>query len=195
VPAPALVLVDRPTGRVAVSLASGYWRWAARDDARETYRRLWSGVVGWLLADQSVLAAVPRPTEWIVPRGESVSWTLPAGTENARLVVSSGDSVVLDTMLSGSGTVTTGMLPPGPYAYRVEGTPGDTTATGRFDVASASEEMLPVPAAPQTPARSSGVLAGDLAAGRPIRTLPWPYLFVITLLCLEWIGRRRSGLR
>jgi hypothetical protein len=32
-------------------------------------------------------------------------------------------------------------------------------------------------------------------AGTPLRTRPWPYLLVIGLLCGEWIGRRRSGLR
>jgi hypothetical protein len=31
--------------------------------------------------------------------------------------------------------------------------------------------------------------------GVPLRTRPWPYLLVIALLCGEWIGRRRSGLR
>jgi hypothetical protein len=31
--------------------------------------------------------------------------------------------------------------------------------------------------------------------GSPLRTRPWPYLLVIGLLCAEWIGRRRSGLR
>ena len=47
----------------------------------------------------------------------------------------------------------------------------------------------------------AGATATDVAlgtedrAGSPLRTRPWPYLFVIVLLCAEWIGRRRSGLR
>ena len=194
-PVPALVLSDRPTGRVAIALAGGFWRWSVRDGAREAYRRMWSGVVGWLLADQSVLAAVPRPAEWVVPPGEPISWMLPVGTEGARLVVSRGDSVVADTLLSGSGTATSGRLPPGPYEYTVRAATGDTIASGRFDVAVPSEEMLPVAAEPPPSTRSPESESADLSSGRPVRTSPWPYLFVITLLCAEWVGRRRSGLR
>ena len=56
-PESAFGLVDRAEGRVAVSLASEFWRWAMRDHGREPYRRVWSGVVGWLLADEQVAAA------------------------------------------------------------------------------------------------------------------------------------------
>jgi hypothetical protein len=35
----------------------------------------------------------------------------------------------------------------------------------------------------------------DEEPGAPLRTEPWPYLLLIGLLCGEWIGRRRSGLR
>jgi len=34
--------------------------------------------------------------------------------------------------------------------------------------------------------------AGD---GRPLRTHPLPYLLLVILLSVEWVGRRRSGLR
>ena len=33
------------------------------------------------------------------------------------------------------------------------------------------------------------------ADGRPLRTHPLPYLLLVLLLSLEWVGRRRSGLR
>jgi hypothetical protein len=194
-PAPMLHLAERPTGRVAVALATGFWRWAARDVGRDAYRRLWSGVVGWLLADQAVLATEPRPARWVVPRGDPVLWNVPADAAGARLVVQARDSVVADTIFPGTGTVSAGSLPPGAYSYHVEGTGGDTLSTGRFDVASASEEMLPVPAVPPEPSRRAGVGGVDARPGTPLRTLPWPYLLVIALLCGEWIGRRRSGLR
>jgi hypothetical protein len=124
-----------------------------------------------------------------------VLWNVPADAAGARLVVQARDSVVADTIFPGTGTVSAGSLPPGAYSYHVEGTGGDTLSTGRFDVASASEEMLPVPAVPPEPSRRAGVGGVDARPGTPLRTLPWPYLLVIALLCGEWIGRRRSGLR
>ncbi|HUF76761.1 MAG TPA: hypothetical protein VMM35_10815, partial [Longimicrobiales bacterium] len=43
-PEAAIHLEDREEGRTAVVLATGLWRWAAREDGREAYRRVWSGV-------------------------------------------------------------------------------------------------------------------------------------------------------
>jgi hypothetical protein len=49
-PAPVVVLNQDRSRRGVVALASGFWRWDARDGtARRTYARLWSGVTGWLL--------------------------------------------------------------------------------------------------------------------------------------------------
>jgi hypothetical protein len=148
-----------------------------------------------LLADQAVLATEARPARWVVPRGEPVLWNVPTDAAGARLVVQARDSIVADTVFAGSGTVSAGVLPPGAYSYHVAGSGGDTLSTGRFDVAAASAEMVPVPTEPPAPSRRAGVGGVDARAGTPLRTLPWPYLLVIALLCGEWIGRRRSGLR
>ncbi len=194
-PVAALHLADQPSGRVAVSLASGFWRWAAREDGREPYRRLWSGVVGWILADQAVVAAAPRPAEWVVDRGAPVVWSIPPGVGETRIRVSGADSVVVDTVVTGGGRISTGSLPPGPYSFVVGGAASDTVASGRFDVATGTNEMLPAATDPEPGPPSPSLAAGDSRAGRPLRTYPWPYLLVIALLCGEWIGRRRSGLR
>lgn len=192
----ALHLEERPGGRTAVLLASGFWRWAARDDGREAYRHLWSGIAGWLLGGASVAGAQPRPARWVVARGQPVGWTGPVDDIERRVVVSRGDSVVAEVDPRGRGTFEMGVLPPGQYAYRVEDAAGDSLAAGRFDVAEATEEMTPVPMTPDEDeggGATSG--AGDDEPGLPLRTEPWPYLLVIGLLCGEWIGRRRSGLR
>ena len=194
-PEAALYLGDRPSGRVAIALASGFWRWASRERGREPYRRLWSGVVGWLLADQVVSAAEPRPVEWVVARGGPVVWSIPADSAESRIVVRSWDSTVVDTVVAGGGTLATGVLEPGAYTYVVESSTGDTRGAGRFDVAEATEEMLPVAEPPPRPVRRAAVVGVDGSGGRPFRTLQWPYLLVITLLCIEWVSRRRSGLR
>ena len=193
-PESAFVLLDRPSGRAAVVLASGFWRWSMRDAGREPYRRLWSGVAGWLLADERVASAQARPTRWVVPRGDPIEWSLPGDTVGARIVVSDSTDAVLDTTVVGSGAATPA-LAPGSYRYAVLTAEGDTTATGRFDVEASTLEMLPAVAAPEAPVRAASLAGTDDALGRPLRTLPWPYLLILLLLCGEWIVRRRSGLR
>jgi hypothetical protein len=202
-PEAAVHLDDLEDGRAAVVLASGLWRWAAREGGREAYRRVWSGVAGWLLADEAVSAFEVRPMRWVVGRGEPVTWSVPADGAELRLLVISADSVatgstdsvVVDVGLEGGGPASTGVLPPGAYRYRAISGAGDTLTEGRFDVAAATTEMVPVPGEPRS-AEGSGSAAGAAQPiGTPLRTLPWPYLLVIGLLCGEWIGRRRSGLR
>ena len=191
----AFELIDREAGRVAVALASGFWRWAMRETGREAYRRVWSGIAGWLLADREVLSAEPRPTSWVVARGEAVLWSIPGDSGQARVLVTAADSVVTDTVLSVGREVSTGSLPPDSYGYVMFDASGDTTSVGRFDVSGTTEEMLPVIARDELSAQKAtlGVSSGTL--GRPLRTFSWPYLLVIMLLCGEWIFRRRSGLR
>ncbi|MBM4185265.1 MAG: hypothetical protein FJ207_13775 [Gemmatimonadetes bacterium] len=199
-PEAALQLDERPSGRIAVVLASGFWRWAARDSGRDVYRRLWSGVAGWLLSGEGASPLEPRPTQWVVPRGEPVLWSAPVDSVPRRVIVTASDStagtVVVDAPLASQGMQSTGVLPPGAYAYRVEGASGDVLASGRFDVAHATDEMAPLAIVPD-PAADEGLApdAGEERSGSPLRTRSWPYLLVIGLLCAEWIGRRRSGLR
>jgi len=194
-PESAFGLVDRTDGRVAVALASEFWRWAMREHGREPYRRVWSGVVGWLLADEQVAAAEPRPSEWVVARGDDVSWSLAGDSTALQLLVRNGDGIVTDTIVAGGGSATTDPLEAGPYDYAVVDPEGDTVSSGRFDVAEGSLEMLPTSAAPELPVQASGLSGIGDDPGRPIRTSPWPYLLIIMLLCGEWIVRRRSGLR
>ncbi len=193
---PALELEDRSEGRVAVALASGFWRWAARDSDLDAYRRLWSGVAGWLLGGEAPVTAEVRPVQWVVDRGSPVRWTVPADSAGRRILVSEGQEVVVDTTVVGSGTTSTGVLPPGAYHYRVEGADGAALSEGRFDVAATTPEMRPAAVEPEPTSGVGAALASERGgSGRPLRTSGWPYLLVITLLCLEWVGRRRMGLR
>jgi hypothetical protein len=194
-PESAFYLLDRPEGRVAVALASGFWRWSMREDGREPYRRMWSGIAGWLLADERVSAAEARPVQWVVERGAAVEWSVPVDSLGSRIVVQHGEDVVVDTTVAGGSTTSTGVFPPGMYEYVVLDEVGDTATSGRFDVAASTLEMLPAPVAPEIPARVASLAGAGDALGRPLRTFPWPYLLVIVLLCGEWIVRRRSGLR
>jgi hypothetical protein len=194
-PQSAFQLIERPEGRVAIALASGTWRWAMRENGREPYRRLWSGLAGWLLSDQRVAAAEARPRDWVIGRGEPVEWSLPGDTTTSRIRVLQGDSVVVDTTVASGSPLSTGVLAPDVYTYEVTGPSGDTLAAGRFDVSPATSEMLPAPVEPEVSVRTASALGSDDGLGRPLRTTPWPYLLVIILLCGEWVVRRRSGLR
>jgi hypothetical protein len=193
-PEAALHLEDGPNGRRVITLASGFWRWAMRDgEGREAYRRLWSGVAGWLLSDDGVVAPEPRPTDWVFERRAAVRFSIPGDSTGFRLFLSRGDTVVADTLLT-SGVASLGAMPPAQYAYRFADADGETVVEGSFDVAAATAELLPRAAElSASEATRAGLALAD--QGRPLRTFAWPYLLVIMLLCGEWIARRRSGLR
>jgi hypothetical protein len=73
-----LMTTDGPRRRVTV-LTAGYWRWAFRPGAgRVAYRRLWSALGGWLLANEP-LSGGPgvRPTQAVSPVGSLQEWRSP----------------------------------------------------------------------------------------------------------------------
>jgi len=105
----------------------------------------------------------------------------------------SDSSTVFEGDIAGGGSATTGVLPPGTYAYHALSGDG-VEHEGRFDVEARTLEMLPVPEVPEA-AEGEAVRQVRGTAGRPLRTLPWPYLLLLTSLCVEWIARRRVGLR
>lgn len=197
---PALVLLGDETGRRAVALASGFWRWGAREGTpREVYRRLWSGVTGWLLA-RPVRTADPavEPTERPAPRGEPVEWRVRGEVgDTVRIRISAEDSALVDTAVAGrEGPLRTRALDPGRYAYEVrgEGLPGGSVQ-GELEISDHSAEVLRPRAGPP----GAALAATDGPAGaspvRRLRTHPAPYLVILLLLSAEWIGRRRQGLR
>lgn len=197
----ALVLAETDAGRRVVVLGRGLWRWAFREGPeRATYRRLWAGAAGWLLARGSRSTAPEvRPRERVIPRGRPIPWESPGpGGDSVRLRVSGpGDSVVTDTVVAfEEGRARTSALPPGEYAYRATppGDPDRIVGRGRFDVESFTGELLTSPARLEDEPTAE---AGDLRSetGRPLRTHPLPYLLALGLLCAEWIGRRKRGLR
>ena len=194
-PEAALHLETSAGGRRALGLASGFWRWAMREGAgRDAYRRLWSGVAGWVLAEGAMVAPEPRPARWVFDRGDPVLWSLPSDSTDVRLSVSIGDAVVVDTVFHAGGLASLGTMSPGSYSYRAANGAGDLLATGRFDISANSSEMIPIRAVPE---RTGPGAATQIVARRErsVRTSPLPYLLLITLLCAEWVARRRTGLR
>lgn len=197
-PEAALVLRDEGRRRVAAVLARGFWRWAFRDGApRESYRRLWAAVGGWILSGES-LAGGPgvRPAMPVFGAGAPIRWRGRGyeGEEVALSVRDSASSPVFDTVTSipAGALFTTPPLSPGRYEFTVA---ASDTADGSFDVEPFTDEMLHRELSPDELTVLPGERGSREGSGRPLRTRPWPYLLVIGLLCTEWIGRRRAGLR
>lgn len=192
------MVLDRSAGRRrAIVLARGFWRWGARDGSgRDVYRRLWSGVAGWLLAsDPATLTAEVRPDRFVVPRGSTVRWHVPgAPGDSVRLELSDSTGVLADTVLVAGASRGFGTLPPGSYRYAALAA-GDTVGSGRFDVEARTDELLPRPSRPEAPTRERAAGLMGEGGGSPLRTSPWVYLVILVLLSAEWIGRRRAGLR
>jgi hypothetical protein len=213
---PALLLRERPGGRDAVALASGFWRWGNRSGTpREVYRGLWSGVAGWLAAAEG--AAGPqaiRPLEPVVARWESFEWLAPEGGDGVLTlrfepVTAAGAGVVEERVvrLDAAGRGRSQSLPPGRWRWTgtVEG--GRAGERGEDDPLEGEGEVeveawvdaLVIPPLDSVPELVEAVdrAAGTLGVpeGRPLRTHPLPYLLLLGLLCGEWVLRRRVGLR
>ncbi len=217
---PILVFREDEGRRQAVALARGFWGWAFRDGPpREVYRRLWAGVGGWLLSGRALAGGIevrlPTP---VVPRGGEPVWTasgrsgeevrisvspLPSGEAESPATADAGE-MAMDTLLTVSeeGRLTGSPLPPGSYRWQASGGEGgvEELGAGVLHVEGWSGEMIPLPvdlagAVAAVAADSTAAGGATVRGGRPLRTHPFPFLLLLGLLCGEWIGRRRQGLR
>lgn len=200
-PAPALVLQTRGNARTVTALARGTWRWASRGGpAEEDYRRLWSSVAGWLLADAPSGSGLGvRPVESIQQLGPAQSW-FARGHEGDSLTITVRDGsggVVVDTvlMVSEAGAFQLAPLPVGEYTYTASATAEAAPLTGRFEVEGFTDEMLKRPVDEARLRVVGSGSRGSTSGRRPFRTSPLPYLLILAILCMEWAGRRRLGLR
>jgi len=208
---PAMVMTSEGSRRRVTVLSTGYWRWAFRAGAaREAYRRLWSAVAGWLLANEP-LSGGPgvRPVEAVFPVGVAQDWRARelAGGE-LRVVVGvrgSAEGAVLDTTITvpQPGVFKMPGLPEGDYTYQAFYQASDQAFSvdepvggGRFLVDGHSPDMsLPVVPPPEATGSEAGGTDASGPLGSPLRSLPLPYLIVLVLLSAEWVLRRRRGLR
>jgi hypothetical protein len=157
-------------------------------------------------------------------RGEPVRWDLPApdseGGPAEDLEVSlvslndGGDAAysVADSAAGGAtpagypallepdpaGLAATPPPDPGVYRFEISGaTTGVPLATGVIEVERWAPSLRLPPLDP--PADLLGIAAegGGRGSdgGRPLRTNPLAFLFLLLVLCAEWMGRRKLGLR
>lgn len=196
--------------RLAVALGDGYWRWAFSDGAgRDMYDRLWSAVGGWLMSEAASAAAeAVAPVARVTARGEAVRFRAPPGADSLRVRISAAGAgegaatepaVVADSVMAVvDGEARAGVLPPAHYRFEARSFGPDgatTTSVGPLTVESFSPEFT----RPAVPLEEIEGTAGDGArrqtGGRPLRASAWPYVVLVLLLSVEWVLRRRWGLR
>ncbi len=187
--------------RWAVAAGEGYWRWAVRPGpGRQLYRRMWTGVASWLIAEGGASDSGLEPIQRVVAWGEPLRW--PVRVQADSLGVTLVDEVG-DTLWTGSAGTNDSLavrLPPGRYRYLARAYQKDRiagAADGPVEVEAYSPELLP---------RAGVTLPEELTAdrerqatrregGRGLATLGWPYLLLIAVFCAEWALRRFIGLR
>ncbi|MGH7552342.1 MAG: hypothetical protein ACREMQ_04875 [Longimicrobiales bacterium] len=205
-PASPVAIAGESAGkRWAVGLGEGYWRWAFRGaSAKQAYSRLWGSIAGWILQEHGTLAAATvRPVDRVVPRGSPVRWVAPGLAPDSLRVRLAGaaEGTQRDTVLTARGdTAVMPPMPPGQYRYDVSVfTPDGATATadGEFTVESYSPEFTR-PTVTMQMLEAGAVPVGPDArgrSGRPLHASAWPYIAIVLLIAVEWVFRRRWGLR
>jgi hypothetical protein len=186
-------LTGRQEGRVrSVTVgADGLWRWAFRGGSSEQSYRTWvATTASWLLAGVDTVRGVAAPVRPVVQNGRPLlfEWT-GAGPAVATPVVwsSAGDSGTrTDTLrFDGAGRAPI-RLPPGEYRYRLGGGGGGIVAVEEY-----SDELLPSPVTLTARTARASPPPGRTAA----RDWLWLFAIAIAALSVEWLARRRLGLR
>jgi hypothetical protein len=204
-PLPLAAAAEQAGRRWVVALGSGYWNWAFRGGAeRQLYERLWGSLAGWLVRQRGTasLAAV-RPASAAAPRAAPVPWVA-AGLAADSLHIQTLDgagAVVQDTVIMPTAADTAFARPPEPghYSYRARAFAGDTitNAEGVLTVERYSPE-LDRRVVDLAALRGSAALVrsnGGRRSGTPLHAVPYAYVMLLGVLLVEWILRRRWGLR
>ena len=197
-----LILNESDDSKQALVLASCFWRWSSRGgNSREVYRRLWSGVLGWLMASEVASnRRLVEPEVRVWSENDQSRWSAWGLANNSiHLMIYKDEKLVQDTtvIVNPESQFFINGLGLGSYSYRADDiNSGDLLGSGRFKVENHSLEWFRVPRdlvdiysdLPSSTAIGSGF-------SRPLHTYIIPYLLIIIFLSIEWIGRRQRGLR
>lgn len=186
----ALVGWDTPR-RIAVLGAGGFWRWRFRGGVRaEAYDALFGSLYDWLVEGRTDRRAA-RPANRVVRAGEPIRWRRGAANDTVvHLTITrrSATGRVYSVLLHFPDTTTIAESPPlvaGLYEVRMEG--GQTLLP-----VNVSRELLPRRASVRSGAVGGASVAGEAPTARDFA---WLLAVAVVLLCVEWLLRRRAGLR
>ena len=181
--------------RWAVVQGEGTWRWAARgDQGLALYRGLFAGLTRWL-----VERTAPQPirlSDPYVRSGDSVRWRAAPEVRDLALQLEDASGMVVWSH-SPADSTTSIAGPPlerGDARFVATGTSGGAPfrIERPFHVNARVEEM-PNPVGSPLDVRPDEAV-GERAA--PSSDPPvWPFAAAIVLLCVEWLWRRKVGLR
>lgn len=185
------IVIGRDEGRVrrVTVAADGLWRWAFRGGASEQAYRAWAAATtSWLLGGADSARGAARPARPVVQNGRPVvfEWAAPGAPRDVIAGWTGTAGTRTDTLhFDGAGRALV-WLAPGEYRYRLsEG------GAGRVVVEEYSDELLPRPVALSAHAGRASRPAGRSAA----REWVWLFGLGVAALALEWLLRRRMGLR
>jgi hypothetical protein len=188
---PIVALTEGQVRRVLIT-AAGYGRWRARGGVSEiAFQSLIGGATDWLLAARGT-SLTASPMHGVVRAGSQFRWQPGATAQSVISLTRDGDRATRRDTLTfaarGAGSAPTPVnmraLTQGTWRGTVDGTPIVIPV-------SASREWLPRPITLR-----SGLLGGEAAATRRgARAVGWLYLATVLILALEWLLRRRAGLR
>lgn len=187
-PRPALFGAETGGVRRVTTAVDGLWRWSFRGGSSEQgYRALVGATVTWLLGAPDTARGPARAVRPVVMNGRPLvfEWT-GAGAAQPVAISLTGASSGADTLrFDGAGRAEL-WLAPGTWRYRLEGGTQGLVAVEEY-----SDEL--VPRAP-TIASKAGV---DVTGTARTAARDWVWLFFIGVLglCVEWMVRRRLGLR
>jgi len=188
----AIVGTDEPRRSVVVG-ASGLWRWQFRGGvSADAYATLWGSLFDWLASERTDVRPA-LPAEQVVRAGQPVRWRRGAGSDSlvtATLVrrggggAAGGDSVTL-RFAPGAAVAESPPLAAGIYDVRV---PGGSAVLP----VNVSRELLPRAPTVRAGRVGTGAALGDAPT---VRAAGWVYALLVAALCIEWLLRRRAGLR
>jgi hypothetical protein len=186
---PVFIGQARGGRRRVTTAADGLWRWAFRGGSSEQgYRALVASTLSWLLGGSDSASARARPVHPVVANGRPVVFEWAGSTPPQPLGVTfAGDGAARsDTLRFDAAGRGEAWLPPGRYSYTLDG-----GGTGLVAVDVWSEEWLP------RPATLGDRDAPEVSLASLTSTRGWIWLFVLAVVALsvEWLARRRLGLR
>ena len=175
--------------RSVMVAADGLWRWAFRGGSSEQSYRTWvASTASWLLGGADSARGLASPIRPVVQQGRPLifEWTGRGSAVSSPVVWTGPGGLRSDTLrFDGAGRASV-RLPPGEYRYRFEGGGGGLVAVEEY-----SDELIP--SAVTLTSRTARVPRpqGRTAA----RDWLWLFGICVAALSVEWLARRRLGLR